>query len=87
MLGYLNRIGKKKVCEASFNTAKEMKSLISFASAQPKKTLSYDYSPYAMKRPKIMDPISVLAPEGKRVIEKLRNFIKRDQISEFVNDH
>ena len=86
MLGYLNRIGKKKVCEASFNTAKEMKSLISFASAQPKKTKSYDYSPYATKRP-FMDPISTLVPEGKRVIEKLTHFIKRNHLIDFLNTH
>ena len=87
MLGYLNRIGKKKVCEGSFNTAKEMKSLVPFATVQPKKTKSYDYSPYAMKQPRITDPISVLAPEGKRVLEKLRNFITREHVSQFLKDH
>lgn len=87
LLGYLNRIGKKKVSEGSFNKAREMKSLISFATAQQKKTPQFNYKGYSKPAPRISDPLSTLNADGKKVLEKLRHFIKREHIANFVTEH
>lgn len=83
MLGYLNRIGKRNLCEQSYNVNKEMKSLLSFAASKPTKVQSFSYRPYSSK-PSSLDPFAALTPEGKKVLEKLRHFISKQQIRDFI---
>lgn len=83
VLGYLNRIGKRNLCEQSFNVNKEMKSLLSFATHKPTKVQSFSYRPWS-KGQAALDPLTTLTAEGKKVLEKLRHFITRDQIREFI---
>ena len=87
VLGYLNRIGKRKVCENSVYVAKEMKSLLSFATVREKKVQGFNYKPFVKATPRVSDPVSTLNPEGKRVLEKLRHFVKRDHLTSFMMEH
>ena len=81
--GYLNRIGKRNLCEQSYNVNKEMKSLLSFATHKPTKVQSFSYRPWSRGSTAI-DPLAALTPEGKKVLEKLRHFITREQIRDFI---
>jgi hypothetical protein len=83
VLGYLNRIGKRNLCEQSFNVNKEMKSLLSFATHKPTKVQSFSYRPWT-KEQRSQDPMSTLTAEGKKVLEKLRHFITRQHIRDFI---
>jgi hypothetical protein len=83
VLGYLNRIGKRNLCEQSFNVNKEMKSLLSFATHKPTKVQTFNYRPWS-KAQQALDPLATLTAEGKKVLEKLRHFITREQIRDFI---
>jgi len=66
--GYLNRLGKKNLLEQSENVAKEMKSLISFATLKPNHPVKFAYSPWSRSDADYIDPLSTLNPEGKKVM-------------------
>jgi hypothetical protein len=82
--GYLSRLGKRNLIEQSANVAKEMKSLISFAAWKPTETSKFEYNPWTRGSSEYIDPLSTITPEGKKVLEKVRNFVTRNQIYQFV---
>ena len=84
--GYVNRIAKSKLCDASVNKAKEMKSLLSFANAKKKKVQEFNYKPYVKSLTRVSDPLSTLSADGKKVLEKLRHFVRRDQVASYLNE-
>jgi hypothetical protein len=82
--GYLNRLGKRSLCEYSNNVAPEMKSLISFATLKLNPVPVFNYKPYARQDYEQIDPLSTLNPDGRKIVEKLRHFITRQQIYDFI---
>lgn len=85
VLGYLNRIGKRSLCEQSYNVNKEMKSLLSFAVVKPTKVQSFSYRPWSRGH-QGLDPLATLTTEGRKVLEKLRHFITHQQIRNFITE-
>lgn len=57
--GYLNRLGKKNLCQQSFNVHNEMNSLLSFALAKSVKVQTFNYKPWKHAQEKI-DPFVAL---------------------------
>lgn len=57
--GYLNRLGKKNLCQQSFNVHNEMNSLLSFAAAKTVKVQTFNYKPWKHSQDKI-DPFIAL---------------------------
>jgi hypothetical protein len=82
--GYLNRLGKRHLCAYSNNIAQEMSSLLSFIPIDPKKAPAFNYKPFVRPGQEKPDPLNTLTPEGKKVLEKLRHFITRQQIYDFI---
>lgn len=60
-----------------------MKSLLSFATHKPTKVQTFNYRPWS-KGQQALDPLATLTTEGKKVLEKLRHFITREQIRDFI---
>jgi hypothetical protein len=84
--GYLNRLGKRHVCSYSYNIAKEMKSLLSFIAVTPKEVKTFNYKPYVRAEQEQLDPLAFLSPEGKKTLDKLRHFVSRQQVYDFIVD-
>lgn len=84
MLGYLNRLGKQNLCKQSFNVCKEMKSLLSFVSVKTVKVQTFNYRPWNKSDSNGVNPLSALSQDGKKVLEKLRHFITRQQVNDFI---
>ena len=84
--GYLNRLGKRHVCSYSYNIAKELKSLISFIAVTPKEVKAFNYKPYVKPEQDHLDPLAFLSQEGKKTLDKLRHFISRQQVYDFIVD-
>ena len=84
MLGYLNRLGKQNLCKQSYNVCKELKSLLSFAAAKPVKVQTFNYRPWSKSDLYGVNPLSTLSQDGRKVLEKLRHFITRQQVNEFI---
>ncbi len=62
-----------------------MKSLLSFIAIKPTKVQSFNFRPWSRKDLEI-NPLEALSQEGKKVLEKLRHFISRQQIQEYIVD-
>lgn len=84
MLGYLNRLGKQNLCKQSYNVCKEMKSLLSFVSVKTVKAQTFNYRPWNKSDSNSVNPLSALSQDGRKVLEKLRHFITRQQVNEFI---
>lgn len=83
--GYLNRLGKRHQCSYSHNIAKEVESLASFIPiSEAPKANTFNYKPYVKPGSQGLDPLSTLNNEGKKVLEKLRHFVNRQQIYDFI---
>lgn len=61
-----------------------MKSLLSFATPRVQQVQAFNYKPWNKPEVRVTDPLSTLNPEGKKVLEKLRNFIRREHIQSFI---
>lgn len=82
--GYLNRLGKRHMLSYSQNIAKDVPSLVSFIPIDKKPIPAFNYKPYVRPGLEKPDPVTTLTPEGKKVLEKLRHFITRQQIYDFI---
>lgn len=51
---------------------------------QKKEKPTFNYKPFVTPGQERPDPTSTLNPEGKKVMEKLRHFITRQNIYDFV---
>lgn len=63
-----------------------MKSLLSFITVIPKESKTFNYKPYVKPEQDQVDPLSFLNPEGKKTLEKLRHFISRQQVYDYIID-
>jgi hypothetical protein len=82
--GYLNRLGKRHMCSHSHNIATEVKSLMSFVEVKAKPAPTFNYKPFVRAGQDTFDPLSTLNTEGKKTLEKLRHFVSRQQIYDFI---
>ena len=51
------------------------------------KTNTFDYKPYVKPGSQGLDPLTTLNAEGVKVVEKLRHFVNRQQIYDFIVEH
>lgn len=84
--GFLNRLGKRNICQQSENIAASPQSLLSFAAVKAVKPQTFNFKPWSKTTQSSIDPKSTLTPEGKKVLEKLRAFISRKQIENFLSE-
>ena len=84
--GFLNRLGKRNICQQSENIAVSPQSLLSFASLKAVKPQTFNFKPWTKSAQSSIDAKSTLTPEGKKVLEKLRAFISRKQIENFISE-
>lgn len=82
--GYLNRLGKRHLCSYSNNIAKETPSLLSFVPLEKKEAPKFNYKPFVKPGQEMPDPLTTVTTEGKKVMEKLRHFVSRQQIYDFI---
>lgn len=59
--GYLNRLGKKNLCNQSSYVNNQIKSLLSFAEHKPLKVNTFNYKPYVQGNNQKLDPLSALS--------------------------
>ena len=60
LIGYLNRLAKKNICQQSYNVAENHRSLLNFASVKPIKPNSFNFRPYHKTEPETINPLAVL---------------------------
>lgn len=61
-----------------------MKSLLSFAATKTVKVQTFNYRPWNKSDLSGLNPLSTLSQDGRKVLEKLRHFITRQQVNEFI---
>jgi hypothetical protein len=62
-----------------------LSSLLSFIPIERKLNLSFDYQPWKNREDPI-DPLTVLTAAGKKSLEKIKNFINKQQIYDFMSN-
>lgn len=82
--GFLNRLGKRNICQQSENIAASPQSLLSFAAVKAVKPQTFNFKPWSKSVQSSIDAKATLTPEGRKVLEKLRAFISRKQIESFL---
>ena len=80
----MNRLGKRHLCSYSNNIAKETASLLSFIPIEKKDAPTFNYKPFVKPGQDLPDPLSTVTPEGRKVMDKLRHFVSRQQIYDFI---
>ena len=69
--------------DQSLNVSKDVKSLLSFVKTKSQTVEPFDFKPWRKEEDEI-DPHAAINAEGKKIIEKLRHFISRQNIYEFM---
>lgn len=82
--GYLNRLGKRHLLSYSENIPNKSITLPTFIPVTAKKNPTFNFKPYVAPGLETPDPLTTLSAEGKKVMEKLRHFITRQQIYDFI---
>lgn len=82
--GYLNRLGKRHLCSYSHNIAKDLPSLATFIPLDTTPKHHFAYKPYVKPGSNTLDPLSTINNEGRKILEKLRHFVTRQEIYNFI---